>query len=387
MDDAIDWAALVTVIVTTSASPVHPSTELIESTLTSLRDHAQMLRGCRTVIVCDGVRGVRAQSKYRSGRVTSQALQAYTEYKDELRALCSCGGRAGTCFEGQRCDVVELEEHHGFGFAVRRAMFHHVETPMVVVIQHDRTFTRPAPFFEDVAREMLRQGEDGAIGYVLLPITSTNNYALQWRTKLGQVGKKGHEADLDRFAIALGGDDRSRGCVNDACCGSSRNPGGGKDGSGSPIRKGETKTDAAAVLSEVVECGTTSLHSADARGAYVGGKHLLPCLRWYDSTHIAFSKFYREFVFSGERKLVKRGGFIEDKLGQAQSRDVLSRGLDATVPEWRLWLYQDGLGRAVSHLDGSSGASAAELDRRYPQRVAQRERRTQEENISITDFV
>ena len=105
-----------------------------------------------------------------------------------------------------------------------------------------------------------------------------------------------------------------------------------------------------------------------------GGKHLLPCLRWYDSTHIAFSKFYREFVFSRERQLVKRGGFIEDKLGQAQSRDVLSRGLDAAVPDWRLWLYQDGLGRAVSHLDGSSGASSAELDRRYPQRVAQRQR-------------
>ena len=139
----------------------------------------------------------------------------------------------------------------------------------------------------------------------------------------------------------------------------------------------ETKT-AAAAASTAVPVRVNIANGTSARDVPLGGRHLLPCLRWYDSTHIAFSKFYREFVFSGERKLVKRGGFIEDKLGQAQSRDVLSRGLDAAVPDWRLWLYQDGLGRAVSHLDGSSGASAEELDRRYPQRVDQRRRRLAE---------
>ena len=66
--------------------------------------------------------------------------------------------------------------------------------------------------------------------------------------------------------------------------------------------------------------------------------------------------------------LVKRGGFIEDKLGQAQSQDVMERGVDTAVAYWRMWLYQDGLGRAVSHLNGSSGAAQAELDRLYPKR-------------------
>ena len=201
--DGLDWPALVTVVITTSASPVHPSTELLCATVASLRDHAPMLRGCRKVVMCDGVRGVREQSRFRSGRVTAEAKAAYSEYKEALRALFADGGCAGTCFEGQHCELVELEEHHGFGFAVRRAMFHHVFTPMVLIVQHDRTFTRSAEFLCDVARAMLKRGEDGEVGYVLLPITSTNNYKLQWRTKLGQAGMKGHDADLDRFAGCL----------------------------------------------------------------------------------------------------------------------------------------------------------------------------------------
>ena len=86
---SLDWAALVTVVVTTSPSPVHPSTELLRATLASVRDHAPMLSRCRTVVVCAGVRGMRAQSKLRSGRVTHEALRSYGEYKEALRALCA----------------------------------------------------------------------------------------------------------------------------------------------------------------------------------------------------------------------------------------------------------------------------------------------------------
>jgi hypothetical protein len=41
--------------------------------------------------------------------------------------------------------VVELEERHGYGFALRHALHHCVDTPYVCVIQHDRNFMRTTP--------------------------------------------------------------------------------------------------------------------------------------------------------------------------------------------------------------------------------------------------
>jgi hypothetical protein len=45
---------------------------------------------------------------------------------------------------------------------------------------------------------------------------------------------------------------------------------------------------------------------------------LVPLVQWYDSTHIASTTYYREFVFDRKVKRVTKGGFIEDKLGQQQ---------------------------------------------------------------------
>ena len=46
--------------------------------------------------------------------------------------------------------VVELDERHGYGFALRHALRHCLDTPYVCVIQHDRTFMRPTPIKETI---------------------------------------------------------------------------------------------------------------------------------------------------------------------------------------------------------------------------------------------
>ena len=46
------------------------------------------------------------------------------------------------------------------------------------------------------------------------------------------------------------------------------------------------------------------------RGCFVGR---------YDSTHVAVTDWYREFVFGSAEKLVTKGHFIEAELGQAPS--------------------------------------------------------------------
>uniref|UniRef100_A0A7S1XMS6 Uncharacterized protein n=1 Tax=Phaeomonas parva TaxID=124430 RepID=A0A7S1XMS6_9STRA len=79
----------------------------------------------------------------------------------------------------------------------------------------------------------------------------------------------------------------------------------------------------------------------------------LPLLRWHDSTHFASSSYYRDFVF-GPRNLVSRGGFIEDKLGQQQIKDLRNHGW-SSHGDYGTYLLDDGatqLTYMVAHLDG-----------------------------------
>ena len=62
------------------------------------------------------------------------------------------------------CRVVELEERHGYGFALKHALYHEVSTPYVCVIQHDRTFMRTTPM-DEVVRAMLNK-RNGDVKYV-----------------------------------------------------------------------------------------------------------------------------------------------------------------------------------------------------------------------------
>merc|ERR1712039_1053699 len=74
---------------------------------------------------------------------------------------------------------------------------------------------------------------------------------------------------------------------------------------------------------------------------------------WHDSTHFASTSYYREFVF-GPKKLVSRGGFIEDKLGQQQGKDLRTLGWESHAL-YGTWLLDDGAPpptRLVGHLDG-----------------------------------
>ena len=55
----------------------------------------------------------------------------------------------------------------------------------------------------------------------------------------------------------------------------------------------------------------------------------------------------------GGRGLVARGGFIEDKFGQAQLADILRRGVVAAHPDYGTWIWDDGVPLPmVGHLDG-----------------------------------
>ena len=89
---------------------------------------------------------------------------------------------------------------------------------------------------------------------------------------------------------------------------------------------------------------------------------LLPCVAWYDSTHVASCAYYRR-LFAACPGI---GGFIESKLGPAMVDDFAALGCAAALDKWRAYLYDDGDEQpAVGHLNGSSALPLAKLDAEY----------------------
>ena len=269
-----------TIILTTSPAPIQPSTTILDQVLQSLAHYAPELQRCRLLITCDGCNDVRPgqKVKFRSGIVDTSGRTNYDEYVDTLRADAAAGGREGFAYE-----LLELRSRHGFGGAVRAALAH-VRTPLVLVVQHDRTLLRPVDVAELAAHVL---ASDGAVGYALLPVSKHVDHLNKERTWLGERGVRGADADL-------------------AAC---------------------------------------------ARALPSGGRQLLPCLAWHDSTHVASVAYYQQ-LFRTEKSIL---GFIESGLGPRQAVDAVALGVPRFVDKWRTYVLDDGVAAAmVDHLDGSS---------------------------------
>jgi len=125
-------AQILTVLITTSPASDHPRTELIEHVLASFRFVAG-LADCRTIVVCDGYK-VASSCNFRGGKVDEVRRANYEGYKEALRIKIAARHAGWGSIE-----LLELQEHYGFGFAVREALAL-VKTDYVCVVQHDRTF-------------------------------------------------------------------------------------------------------------------------------------------------------------------------------------------------------------------------------------------------------
>ena len=101
-----------------------------------------------------------------------------------------------------------------------------------------------------------------------------------------------------------------------------------------------------------------------------GGARLLPCVQYFDSTHIASAEWYRRTIFAEPGGYA---GFIESFVGPLQTDDVLRLGVEeAIVRRWRTYVLDDGddAPPAVGHLNGSRSRGLAELDAKYSEHRA-----------------
>ena len=315
-----------TVILTTSPSPMMPSTELLHTVLRSFGTYSPALCSCRLIIVCDGAKPA-AKSNFRSGRIDDMARASYVEYKARLRHLVQ-----EPSFEFPNAELLELQQHHGFGFAVHAAL-QRVTTPLVCVVQHDRVLLRPVDFGA-ICNHLLQQADE-AVGYVLLPIRATTNYPHRVRVRLGERGIRPPASDIEPLARAM---NNTTGC------------------------------------------------------------RLLPCLGWYDSTHMCLTRYYVDFVFGGTSdraaafsspdRIVTKGAFLEAEFAPRQMDDVVRLGVHGCLERWRTYLYDDGVDEPmVGHLNGAQAVPMAVLQEQYGERsgLGQRWQRAPASECSVTD--
>jgi hypothetical protein len=272
----------------------NPDTEMLEEVLATF-SFANGLLDCPKVFVFDGVK-VKDKAQYRQGQVTEEGARNYEEFKARVRKLSQEGGLFANS------QMLECEERQGFGYALREAINKPglITTPYVIVVQHDRTFMRSV----DLHSVILAMDAHKELFYVGFPTSSVLNHGGAPET--------------------------------------------------SEVRKAKCSRGFEGYMHFVASKYKVHIASHVLVPPELGGAKLVPLVQWYDSTHVCRLQYYRDFVYSRKKLRVKKGGFIEDKLGQQQLQEIKEGGMDAFAPYGTYILDDLSDQVSVSHLNGRS---------------------------------
>lgn len=377
---------LLTIIVTTSPIRSNPSTEMLEETFATFPFAGdEFAYQCNKVIICDGYRifdddnGDSKEEKkedpnatnssqqrqritrkhsndkqaLRSGITTIEQAKSYTDFKSRLRTLCEEANEPSqTKNPFRNTQVVELEERHGYGFALRHALYHCVDTPYVCVIQHDRTFMRQAPIKEVVSA--MENDPDQKIKYVGMSMRSNLMY---YDIFSGKYGRRA----VDEFKQMILRPE-------DLCIGGNIYGADGKSVENMIKPKTEKRKHCLQTLMTTYRGShqyityNEQTQQEKAQGKIDDGFHqltLTPTLFWYDNTHITLTAHYRDFIFNPQYKMVSRGGFVEDKLSPCLVRSCERLGLTDGHEKFGCYLLDDHSANVFTgHIDGGSYMTA-----------------------------
>lgn len=362
---------LLTIIVTTSPIRSNPSTELLERTFDTFRFAGnEFAYDCPKVIICDGCRVLEDDTsdgdekkdedrpkitrKYsnvkqtlRNGIATVEQAKNYAAFKRRLHELCKDSQTTKSPF----CNttVVELDERHGYGFALRHALYNCVETPFVCVIQHDRTFMRPTPIKEVVSAMTSRED----IKYVGMSMKSNLNYYDIFSSKYSRRAC----AELKKMIIRpeqlnisgnmYGPNGKSLESMVDPPSEERRR-----------LRDAARETYKSSHQNIIYHEWLESTKESNVNGCWQ--LSLVPTLFWYDNTHIVRTEHYRDFIYNPVFKMVARGGFVEDKLSPIIKRSCERLGLKDGHAKFACYLLDDHSGDVFTgHLDGGSYNTAS----------------------------
>ncbi|VEU35822.1 unnamed protein product [Pseudo-nitzschia multistriata] len=344
---------LLTVVVTTSPVKSNPSTELLEKVFDTFKKCGHdFAYKCHKVIICDGTRQrdesttkkhTNDKQSMRNGIVTADQNKNYFAFKQNLKQLCQEHGESTVLSPFNHTTVSELDVRQGYGFALRHALRECVDTPFVIVIQHDRTFMRPTPIAETI-RAMWYNSN---IKYVGMSMRSNLMMRDQF---LGRYGVSYSDEMLDCILrppeLLL--DAKKYGPNSESAAEIDYEDGGEK-----------LRTNLLA-LAETYKGSQQYIDNSEwLKSSNVPGDKcqlsLSPTLFWYDNVHICETRHYRDFIFDPEYRMVVKGGFVEDKLSPVIKKTVERLGLKDGHSRFGCFLLDDYSGFFFTgHLDGGS---------------------------------
>lgn len=321
---------LLTVIITTSPTPSSPSTELISSVTESFRLHCPELAATRVIVVFDTFDRIAAQNRLKSGSASPEVAQNYSAYKDNVKSLVlreyvnnndqdlqqvTSTAEFGSPYDennsvelaitqtkNKRATFIEPVVRLGFGLAVRSAL-RITETPYVWVQQHDWALVADIPL------------------QPLLEVMQTSTADENTPTPIKYVSFS--SVRMIRYAVSD--------CVN--------------------------SYPALRTMTASLKQDFTPPSQPDVKVP------LTPLFFWFDKPHLASTAHYLSRVFP-TRLAMRRGEFIEDKIGQ-RARKQMKDGL---WDKWATWLYypDDGTQLCLRHLMGRTWKGAdGELVEKY----------------------
>jgi hypothetical protein len=351
---------IMTIVVTTSPIKSHPSTEVLQRTFETFFFAGPEFLKCQKIIVCDGVRiqdetgaisrkHANVKQALRNGIATCSQANNYEEFKAKLRIMCHEADEDSPFYN---TIIEELSTRHGYGFALRHALYHCVKTPYVCVIQHDRTFMRPTPMIQ-VLETMWH---NPMVKYVGISMRSNLMYR---EIFLSRYGKIAHD-DLSQLVL------RPKELLVDAK----------KFGPDSESIK------AMEIPHEKLKVNIQSLKDVYMQSLQNTGQMdwlkdnpvpeglhqmtLTPTIFWYDNTHVVDTRHYRDFIFDPASKMVAKGGFVEDKTSPIIVKTVERLGLAAGHERFGCYLLDDHSGMFFTgHLDGGSYIVHAEREKQF----------------------
>jgi hypothetical protein len=275
----MDIPSMLTLLLTTSPVQSNPSTELLEGCLGSFA-HVPALAGVRRIIVCDGCRETEAISGKRGFRSGWVTAPGARRYSDFKMKLreLTANAAAGDDKAALWKDTEILELNERSGFGFAVKAALPHVRTEYVIVVQHDRFFMRPLDLHPLLRAMVLDPVD--INCIYLATSNVSDYA--------------HRTRSGRFRCA----------------------------DGSPI--------------ELMN------HAKNPDGCGLDAPGLLPMLIWLDSTHIARTQWYSEYVFKTDPPvLVARGGFIEDKLGQQQAKWLEEEGFEAAHARYKTYILPE----------------------------------------------
>ena len=377
---------LLTIIVTTSPIKSNPSTNIIQGCFNTFpMAGVEFAYQCPKIIICDGCRisedlnvvvtkqHANAKQSLRNGIATKTQAENYEEYKSALHRLCD----SDPIFQNTK--IIELSERHGYGFALRHAIAHHVQTPYVCVIQHDRTFMKHTPIAQ-VVYTMHSLPEK--IKYVGMSMRSNLLYRDGFLSKYGKVAfQQLLPLILTPPSLCIEKQDPTENTNTDQQEQHTNN-----DTTYQTVGKNKKMQKNLLSLQNTYwksQQYLTHTHKDDDDKNYLQCS-LTPTLFWYDNIHVCETSHYRDFIFDERLKLVARGGFVEDKTSPAIIKNVERLGLQQGHAKFGCYLLDDHTGMFYTgHLDGGSYLTPTQQQHQKRTNLQQQQQQQTFENNQI----